>query len=214
MTGGERGLIDEPATTLTDYFIAGLCAWFAVGTFRAAAGGEAGAVWWWALSFVLTGLAAALGGTAHGFARRMSPARHAVVWRATLYALGATGFTMLVAVSSTVGGAAQGALIALGVVKLGVLARRIRRRAMFADALRDYAISMVVLAIVQGWAHVARRAPSAPWVLAAVVVSFAAGAVQLWRVTPHRRFNHNDLYHVVQMGALYLFYRGGLLLGA
>jgi hypothetical protein len=36
--------------------------------------------------------------------------------------------------------------------------------------------------------------------------------VQARRLAPHRLFNHNDLYHVIQMVALYAFYRGGLQL--
>jgi len=38
-----------------------------------------------------------------------------------------------------------------------------------------------------------------------------AALVQAFRLAPHPQFNHNDLFHVVQMGALYLLYRGGML---
>jgi len=31
-------------------------------------------------------------------------------------------------------------------------------------------------------------------------------------IAPHRYFNHTDLCHVIQMVALYLFFRGGALL--
>jgi hypothetical protein len=50
--------------------------------------------------------------------------------------------------------------------------------------------------------------------LGAVALSMVAGALQHFRVAPHRHFNHNDLYHVVQLAAVVLFYRGGLLLAA
>jgi hypothetical protein len=48
--------------------------------------------------------------------------------------------------------------------------------------------------------------------IAGVLVSFVAGLVQAFRVSPNRWFNHNDLYHVIEIVALYLFYRGGVLL--
>ena len=32
------------------------------------------------------------------------------------------------------------------------------------------------------------------------------------RVSIHPQFDHNDLYHVIQTAAMYLLYRGGLLL--
>ena len=44
------------------------------------------------------------------------------------------------------------------------------------------------------------------------MVSFVAAAVQVSGVAIHQQFNHNDLYHVIQMGGMYLFYRGALLL--
>ena len=210
--------LDEPATTITDYAIAALCAAFAVGTARAASRADAASVWVWAMTFLPTGAAAALGGTAHGFASRMPPARQRAVWRATLYSLSATAFAMLAAVALTLGGPSsalpRAAVLAAGVAKLVVTARLIAARAEFGDVLRDYGSSMALLAVAQAWAYAARQAPSAPWMIAAVVLSFAGGAVQHFRLAPHPRFNHNDLYHVVQMGALYLFYRGGVLLGA
>ncbi len=39
-----------------------------------------------------------------------------------------------------------------------------------------------------------------------------AALAQASGVALHRHFNHNDLYHVIQMAALYAFYRGGALL--
>jgi len=39
-----------------------------------------------------------------------------------------------------------------------------------------------------------------------------AALFQQSRVSIHRYFNHNDLYHVIQAGALYCLYRAGALL--
>jgi hypothetical protein len=48
--------------------------------------------------------------------------------------------------------------------------------------------------------------------LAGVAVSVAAGLVQASRFALHEHFNHNDLYHVIQIAAMALFYRGALRL--
>ena len=50
------------------------------------------------------------------------------------------------------------------------------------------------------------------WLVAGVLISTFGGLVQSRRVAIHRHFNHNDLFHVIQMVALYLFFRGGALL--
>ena len=47
------------------------------------------------------------------------------------------------------------------------------------------------------------------YVLAGAAMFFA---VLRARLTLHTHFNHNDLFHLIQIPALYLFLRGGLLL--
>jgi hypothetical protein len=37
--------------------------------------------------------------------------------------------------------------------------------------------------------------------------------VQQQRLALHQHFNHNDLYHLIQIAGLWLLYRGGLLAG-
>ena len=41
-----------------------------------------------------------------------------------------------------------------------------------------------------------------------VAVSFAGAAAQMSGFALHRHFNHNDLYHVIQMLGLWLLFRG------
>jgi hypothetical protein len=50
------------------------------------------------------------------------------------------------------------------------------------------------------------------WLKRAVVVSLAGLGVLVLKLAPHPHFNHNDLYHVIQMGGLYSLYRGAELL--
>jgi hypothetical protein len=53
---------------------------------------------------------------------------------------------------------------------------------------------------------------SAKWILSGVAVSVLSAAIQRSGYDVHVHFNHNDLYHVVQIAGLYLFYRGASLL--
>jgi hypothetical protein len=48
--------------------------------------------------------------------------------------------------------------------------------------------------------------------ISAVAVSVAAAGVQAMHLAPHPGFNHNDLYHVMQIAAMWLFYRGARLI--
>ena len=61
--------------------------------------------------------------------------------------------------------------------------------------------------------HDAAQVGDEPLLLAAVGLSAVAAIVQQsnWDLSAH--FNHNDIYHVIQAGALFLFYRGSQRLG-
>jgi len=50
------------------------------------------------------------------------------------------------------------------------------------------------------------------WLVGAVMISFAGAAIQRSGVQLHKHFNFNDIYHLVQMVAMYFFYRGGKIL--
>ena len=45
-------------------------------------------------------------------------------------------------------------------------------------------------------------------ILAGVAVSLIAAGIQAGRLALHPHFNHNDLYHVVQIAAMLLYYAG------
>ena len=50
------------------------------------------------------------------------------------------------------------------------------------------------------------------WLTRAIWVTLAGLAVLVLKLAPHGNFNHNDLYHVIQMGGLFCLYRGAVLL--
>ena len=82
----------------------------------------------------------------------------------------------------------------------------------FLLVIADYGSAMfaiLVIALIQ--THRMTR-PEAPWLAAGVGVSLIAAGVQASGVSLHEHFNHNDLFHLIQIPALYLFLRGGLLL--
>ncbi|MCE7939675.1 MAG: hypothetical protein DYG90_14065, partial [Chloroflexi bacterium CFX6] len=131
----------------------------------------------------------------------------------SLAAIGAAGAGMLAAVlRATVPAPAQGWLIALTAAKLMVYLVRLARRPVFRTAIVDYGTAMLAVALLQAWSAWRGDAPAAPWILGAVGLSLAGSAVQQARLGLGPRFNHNDVYHVIQMVALYVFYRGGALL--
>ena len=50
------------------------------------------------------------------------------------------------------------------------------------------------------------------WLRKGILVSATGIALMVAKVSFHQHFNHNDLYHVIQMLGLWCFYRGAVLL--
>ena len=58
----------------------------------------------------------------------------------------------------------------------------------------------------------ARRKAGHQWLKAGLVASAAGVLIQRIGIGFHEHFNHNDIYHLVQMAGIYFFYRGALSL--
>ena len=88
----------------------------------------------------------------------------------------------------------------------------IASRDQFVLVIADYGTALVAVLLAAWFIRPSGLTPAAWWLTAGVAVAVVAGLIQWAHLAPHVRFNHNDLFHVVQMASLYLLYRGGLLL--
>ena len=52
------------------------------------------------------------------------------------------------------------------------------------------------------------RRESGKWIAAALVVTLIGLGIQLTGFRAHRDFNHNDIFHVIQLAAMCLFFKG------
>ncbi len=220
----------EPTTVLTDYALAALCAWFGGSLWRR---GEGRAGWLrprsvWACSFWAAALAALAGGTVHGFAHRLTPGQVWALWRVTFWAVGLASFLMAAAMAMLAGGGqsrgqrqsqrqSQRQGWRLAVVSFGLLFAGYALWMLFHDDFRfvlaAYAPAMLYVAWT-GWSLSRGGWAGGRWLVGAVAVSAVAALIQASGLSLHSHFNHNDLYHVVQMVGFWMLYRGGQLLDA
>ena len=194
----------EPMTLATDYVLAALGVWFGVRLHRRAGPGDPRR--FWAGAFWAMALAAFLGGTSHGFAPFLGDLANAALWRATMVAIGAAAVLLLYASLLRVSEArfwkwllvADFALYSLWVCFIDDD---------FFYAIVEYGGAMLVVLVIYLVLAV-RLHPGAVWIIAGIAVSFIGAGIQQAGIAPHRHFNHNDLYHVVQMVGLGLLYKG------
>jgi hypothetical protein len=180
--------MSEPTTVLTDYALAAASAFLGLRLFPYSK--------FWSVAFLALALGALLGGTWHGFWQ------NDVLWKSTTLLVGVASFGMVVgsAVALTTGGL-RGALIAFALVKLMAYAAWMLYHDDFIWVVADTASALLIVAILHAWRF-------DPWMLSGVAVSVLAGLAQASGFALHERFNHNDLYHVLQVAAMFLFYRG------
>lgn len=204
------GGVTEPTTVATNAVLAVLSFVFAARlAFRSVTEGSA-AGGCLAAAMSATGFAALIGAVAHGTDPASDAALRARFWRGALYA---TGFIGAASVASVAFFAARGttrtAILAFAGIKLVAFLHRVTRQPEFRVAAADYGGALAIVLVGAAYETFRRRAPGMAWLIAGVLVSLVAGIVQARRLALHRHFNHNDLYHVIQMAALYAFYRGG-----
>jgi len=212
--------LTEPDVTLTDYGVTLECAILTGLLFRRGPA-RRGLRSLFALLFASAGIAALAGGTVHGFFPRGDSALGAILWRIVLLAVGLTALA---------GWSIGGRLL---------FAERTARAVEVLAAVECAAYAIVVLAIDQSfWIAIANYAPSVFFVafsflvayrrrgegptapkgsggpllagLAGLLLMIAGAIVQRLRVAVHPAyFNHNALFHVIQMAAFLLVFRAG-----
>jgi peptidoglycan/LPS O-acetylase OafA/YrhL len=72
----------------------------------------------------------------------------------------------------------------------------------------DYGSAMLGLLLLQVYSYYRRHDQRAKWLISGVLVSYIGAVVQQSGISLHEQFNHNDLYHVIQLAGLCLFYIG------
>jgi Family of unknown function (DUF6962) len=201
--------ISEPVTLVTDYLLAVECLIFGVLLFWKAKNERP--ILFWSISFFTIALAAATGGTYHGFVQSLSVPVSSTLWKITLYSIGVSTFCMLSGmILAALKGKVRTVLLILAAIQFLGFVILIGRSYEYKYVIHDYVPAMAVIVAL---CILRLNKPYAIWIIAGILISFAAAGIQLSGFTLHRNFNHNDLYHVVQMIAMYLLYKGGSLLG-
>jgi len=205
--------ITEPVTMLTDYALGLLTLLWATRLFERNDGDRPLSRTLWALGFIATSAASFLGGSFHGFRSYLTESAATVLWKTTLYSIGIASWVIL---SAIVVACAESrwrrSFLIVAAAKFLLFALWMTGHSEFRYVIYDYVLSMVAILVVQSYTWFSRQSRTSAWIISGILVGFLAAAMQNSRYSIHAYFNHNDLFHVVQMVGFYLLYRGGQLL--
>lgn len=199
--------ITEPITMLTDYAIALEAGCFAIALWRMQAIAKHSVVRLWGLAFAATATAAMVGGTCHGFTAYLPYPLALALWKIVMASIGlASSFMLLATVVSTV---AKSMRLWLGMaigLKLALYLGWLTTHTNFAVAVIDYLLAMAMVFVLHLLAY-SWGETKAGWMIGGIMVSGLAASVLLTQFTEYG-LSSNDVYHLIQLVALYLFYRG------
>ncbi len=201
--------ITEPMTMVSDYLLAGFAVLLALPLLRLGQLVSHGSIRLWGFALLATAAGAVAGGTSHGFSLYLGTVGQAVAWKLTVYSIGLASLLMVAGSTiATVPRWLRQWLIAVALIQFAVYAVWMISHDEFVYVIYDYAPSMIGLVALHGYSWYSRRDVASPWIIAGVAVSFAAAGIQQSGWSLHEHFNYNDIYHLVQMVALFLFYTG------
>lgn len=164
----------------------------------------------WGVGFLFIGFGALLGGVSHGFAAYLDHTADAVVWKGTVYTI---GLSLVFVIAGTIDGSPLKATTSRSLRMLNAIGFFLYAAWMiwhddFLYVIYYYAPAMLAIAVIHGWAHVKHRTDGAVSIMSGVVVTLLGAVAQRSEFAFHEHFNHNDLFHVIQVAGLALFYAG------
>ena len=205
--------ISEPSTFFTDMLLSGVSLSFALGLTRASIRARRRSIALWAAATLAGGAAALLGGIYHGLGPELGASTASILWKGTVWLAGAASLTSLLgSLTAVVARRLRGPLIGVVWAKFAVYAVWMTGHDEFRYVVYDQMLAMAAILILHVCDLLARNDRASRFIVMGVFASVAGAVAQRSGFDLHRHFNHNDLFHVVQIGANYLFYRGALLL--
>lgn len=193
-------------TLATDYALGLLCLVLAI---RMRRRGPVMGRSYWSGALTSCAVAAVAGGTYHGFLPWLPGWTSAVLWKVTLLAIGCAAYGASMATLRVhLAAQLQRPLQVAAALQLALYAAVVLVRDEFLIAVFNYSLAFGFVLAVHAQVWIRSRDSAAGWILLGVLVSFAGAGIQAAGLAPHPHFNHNDLYHVVQMLGTWMLYRG------
>jgi Flp pilus assembly pilin Flp len=201
-------VIAEPITTLTDYALAAESFIFAALLWQSLPPKNYPTPYLWIAAFISVAIAATCGGTYHGFT--LSPLAQWTLWRILTAALSITSACLLAVTVYELPPSPRTWGLGAIALKSTLYLSWTTFNPHFVYILLDYLSAMLLLLAIQ-IKIAAHSKTSSLWIIAGVLASLIAAVVQGLSLNLTEHFNHNDLYHLIQMVALFLFYKGACI---
>lgn len=160
----------------------------------------------WAGGFGCVGMAAALGGTCHGWAFQLGYSRLVFLWSLMLYGLVLGSlFSLLGSIFSSLASPYRYGLAA-GAKSIAVWIL-LSHRPSFTIAAADYGLTLAIVLVLQLY-RFPQQPTAARWLIAGVLISGLGIAILASPIPLPAHLTTADLYHLIQLLGLGCLYQG------
>ncbi|MDP7071632.1 MAG: hypothetical protein QF430_01975 [Candidatus Marinimicrobia bacterium] len=208
-----KTLIYEPMTAVTDLMIAALAlyiarelhAWHTIRLMNIH--------WHWGWAFYSLAVGAFMGAVSHGIGPHFSDASRQLIWKAAIVPVGFTSvFFLMGAFHNSFSFDAVRWLSWIPIVFLGAYVYTISKDDSFINAVKFYAPAMCLVLALMLYGHFGLDTAGSGTVALGILIMFIGAGVQVIGFGLHQHFNHNDIFHVIQMIGMATMYKGSQLI--
>jgi hypothetical protein len=207
MTTKIHPIIYEPTTAITDFvifFMGCYYGWVIVHI------SDSIFHMFWAISFITLAVGALLGGISHGFGPMLSKIAKMIIWRLTLLFIGLTALGLLLsALTILTNGKVNIGILSFFVILFAYYNYKVFKNDSFLIAIKFYLPFIIISLICFSYIFIYRGYTGALFISVGLLVTLFASLIQLSKIVLHKHFNHNDLFHIVQIIGMYLMFEGG-----
>lgn len=202
----DKPKITEPMTMITDYLIALELILFIIFLQPSISNLSRLSI---VFLFITTVVGAIAGGTSHGFTEYLGEDRHKFTWSLTVQSIAVgTTFFELALIVEYFSSMTQILLILLILSQLVMYQIWImgKDEVTFLYVIINYGGTMIISLLFLIFRYLQEDEQSVEYLIIGIVIAFIAAGIQQSGFKLHTHFNHNDIFHVIQMIALYFFY--------
>lgn len=205
----DRPFMYEPATVITDLMITVLAIYLGRQLSAQYDVTLSNTQWHWTWAFWMLGTGALLGAVSHGWGPVMPEFYRDWIWKATTWSIGFVSFFIIMSTIHVLFPFKTVQFVRfIPAVLLVIYLIRITGDPAFSNVIKFYAPAMIFTFVTMLILYFTQDTAGSGYIITGLLISFLAAGVQWSGLSLHRHFNHNDLYHVIQMVGMVYLYRG------
>ena len=208
-----KSLFYEPMTVFTDLILFFLAVYFALDFHTLYLDQQMNTHWHWTFAFWMIGIGALLGAISHGIGHHFSPMVKKIIWKMTVLSIGISCYFVLSASFSHVfPNSTVRWLKWIPLILLVIYCATIIKDDRFSIVILFYLPTMIFVLLMMMYSQFVLGFSGSGWISLGMLIGFLAAGVQMSGYDLHKHFNHNDLYHVIQMAGIYCIHKGTVLI--